>query len=406
MSLAATLRRPATPTSGLTADAGLSGRMVALFSVAAGLAVANIYYAQPLLAAIADTFGVGTGLASLIVTLGQLGYTAGLALIVPLGDTVNRRRLITGLLTLTTAALAVSAAAPTFGVLAVASAVLAVTAVVGPILVPFAATLATPQQRGRVTGTVMSGVLFGVLLSRTVGGLIAEVAGWRTVFAVAAALTAATAVTLHRVLPDLARAPRLGYGALLLSVAALVRQEPTLRLRAAYGFLGFGAFSILWTSIAFLLAHAYHFDAAVIGLFGLAGTAGALAARVTGRLTDRGKDSTVTATMLMAILVGWALMAWRGGHPLPLLIAGILVLDLGVQGNHVTNLAVIYRLRPESRSRLTTAYFVSVFLGGVAGSAASAFAYAFDGWIGVTIAGAAFTVAALVLCSVRALSRR
>lgn len=399
MNVSATLQWPARSSSGLAADAGLSSRMVTLFSVAAGLAVANIYYAQPLLAAIADTFGVGTGTASLIVTFGQLGYTAGLGLLVPLGDTVNRRLLITGLLALTTVALVVSSVAPTFGVLAVASAVLAVTAVVGPILVPFAATLAAPEQRGRVTGAVMSGVLFGVLLSRTVGGLIAQAAGWRTVFAVAAALTAILAVTLYQVLPDLSPAPRLSYASLLRSVVELVREEPTLRLRAAYGFFGFGAFSILWTSIAFLLVRAYHFDAAVVGLFGLAGAAGALAARVTGRLTDRGKDGLVTATMLITILVGWALMGWHGGHSLPLLIAGILVLDLGVQGNHVTNLAVIYRLRPESRSRLTTAYFVSVFLGGVAGSAASGAAYAQDSWTGVTLVGAAFTLAALTICA-------
>jgi predicted MFS family arabinose efflux permease len=407
MTFTRTLRRPAAPASELTADAGLSRRMITLFSVAAGLAVANIYYAQPLLAAIADTFGVGSGTASLIVTLGQLGYTAGLGLIVPLGDSVNRRHLITSLLAITTVALAVSAAAPRFAVLALASGVLAVTAVVGPILVPFAATLAAPEQRGQVTGTVMSGVLFGVLLSRTVGGLLAQLAGWRTVFATAAASTAVLAVTLYRVLPDLPHTPRLRYLSLLASVASLVRQEPTLRLRAAYGFFGFGAFSILWTSVAFLLARTYHFDAAVIGLFGLAGAAGALAARVTGRLTDRGLDGVVTVSMLVAILLGWVLMGWHGGHTLPLLIAGILILDLGVQGNHVTNLAVVYRLHPESRSRLTTAYFVFVFLGGLAGSSASGLAYAHYGWTGVTLAGAGFTVAALVICAATSpISRR
>ncbi len=169
----------------------------------------------------------------------------------------------------------------------IASGILALTAVAGPVLVPYAATLAAPRQRGAVTGTVMSGVLFGVLASRTAGGLIAQVAGWRAVFALAAIVTLALAVILWRLLPPLAPADHLRYGALLRSVVRLVREEPVLRVRSAYGFLGFGTFTVLWTSIAFQLSRPpYSFNEAWIGLAGLAGVAGAMAARVAGRATD------------------------------------------------------------------------------------------------------------------------
>jgi predicted MFS family arabinose efflux permease len=392
---------PTRPRAVLAPDAGLSPGAVALFAVAAGLAVANIYYAQPLLTAMATTFRVGSGTASLIATLGQVGYTAGLALLVPLGDVARRRTLVVALLLVTAVALGVSAAAPSFAVLAVATVVLALAAVAGPVLVPFAATLATPDQRGRVTGAVMSGVLLGVLLSRTAGGLIAQVAGWRAVYAVAAVLTLALAVLLRRVLPDLPPAQRLRYGALLGSVFTLLRRVPALRLRCGYGFLGFAAFATLWSSVAFLLAAPPHsLSQGEIGLLGLAGAAGALAARVTGRLTDRGRDRAATGWALLAVLVGWLLIGLHGGQWLIALVVGVVLLDLGVQGSHVTNLAVLYRLGQAERSRLTTAYMTSVFFGGVVGSAATGLAYAHGGWPAVVVTGAGFTALALLLWAV------
>jgi predicted MFS family arabinose efflux permease len=377
---------------------GLSGAMVRLFAIAAGLSVANIYYAQPLLAAIARTFGVGVGAASLIATFTTAGYAVGLAFLVPLGDIRDRRGLVTILLLVTAGMLAVSAAAPSFGVLAAASAVLAVTAVAGPILVPFAATLARDEQRGAVTGTVMSGVLVGVLLARTAGGLIAGIGGWRAVYAVAAVLTIGLAVALWRALPKIAPAQSLGYGSLLASAVELARTEPVLRLRSAFGFLGFATFSVFWTSIAFLLTRPpYSLGEATIGLFALVGAAGATAARIAGKLTDRGGDQAATGVLLALLVASWAVIAFHGGRDLPVLIAGVVLLDLAVQGAHVTNLSVIYRLRPEARSRLTTVYMTSVFLGGMAGSAASGAALAAGGWIDVALTGAAFAATALGL---------
>lgn len=396
-----TTRRPAG--RALVPDGGLSRFMVLLFAVAAGVAVANIYYAQPLLTAIAAAFKVSSGTASVIATAGQLGYTAGIALLVPVGDIASRRRLAVGLLAVTALALTICATAPDFAVLAVGITVMSTSAVAGPVLVPFAAALAAPEERGKVTGTVMSGVLLGVLLSRVAGGLIADVAGWRTVYAVAAVLTALLAVSLWRVLPEVPAAASGRYLPLLGSIFTLVRSEPVLRTRAALGFFGFGTFTILWTSAAFLLAKPpYSFSEGVIGLFGLAGAAGAAAARVAGPAADRGRDRLVTGLMLVAVGIGWALMALDGGHQLVAFIAGIVVLDLGVQGAHVTNLAVIYRRRPEARARLTTAYFTAVFLGGVAGAAASGAAYARGGWSAVALAGGGFTLGGLVVWAVAA----
>jgi predicted MFS family arabinose efflux permease len=388
-------------------NAGLSRAMVALFAVAAGFAVANIYYCQPLLTAIADTFDVGSDTASMIVTAGTVGYAAGLALIMPLGDVIDRRRLVVTLLLVVAAMQAVSASAFSIGMLIAAGAVMSLTAVVAPILVAFAATLSTPQDRGRVTGGVMSGVLMGVLLARTGGGLIAQLGGWRTVYAVAAVLMVALAAVLFRTLPRLAPAATMPYPKLLRSIFTILREEPVLRLRCLYGFLSFAGFNALWTSIAFLLGGApYSYGAGVIGLFGLAGMVGAYAAKVTGPQVDRGRDHAVTGLLLTLILVSWGLLGLAGGTWLPTLLLGVVLLDLGVQGMQVVNLAVNFRLRPEARNRITTAYMTAYFSGAVAGSAASAAAFAAGGWSTVVVVGAGFAAFALLVWLVETVVKR
>jgi predicted MFS family arabinose efflux permease len=381
--------------------------MVALFAVAAGFAVANIYYCQPLLTAIAGTFDVGSDTASMIVTAGTVGYAAGLALIMPLGDIVDRRRLVVTLLLIVAAMQAVSAAAFSVGMLIAAGAVMSLTAVVAPILVAFAATLSTPQDRGRVTGSVMSGVLMGVLLARTGGGLIAELGGWRTVYAVAAVLMVALAAVLLRTLPRLAPTASMPYPKLLRSIFTILREEPVLRLRCLYGFFSFAGFNALWTSVAFLLGGApYSYGAGVIGLFGLAGVVGAYAAKVTGPQVDRGRDHAVTGLLLALILVSWGLLGLAGGTWLPALLLGVVLLDLGVQGMQVVNLAVNFRLRPQARNRITTAYMTAYFSGAVAGSAASAAAFAAGGWPTVVAVGAGFAGFALLVWIVESVLKR
>jgi len=266
--------------------------------------------------------------------------------------------------------------------------------VAAQVLVPFAATLADEATRGRVIGTVMSGMLLGILLARTVSGLLSQVAGWRAVYGIGAALLLLLLLILARELPRLPgrgqRLTRREYAALLWSVGSLMREEPTLRRRALYGALSFAAFSALWTSIAFLLARPpYGYGEAVIGLFGLIGVAGALAASVAGRWADRGWSLISTGGFLAALLVSFGLIALGARQLLPL-IAGIALLDLGAQGVQITNQSEIYRLRPDARSRLTTAYMTSYFLGGALGSATSALMFERAGWIGVSALGAAY----------------
>jgi len=387
--------------------ASLSPRLVLLFAVACGLAVANNYYAQPLLAEIARAFRSSSATAGLVVTLTQVGYAGGLVLLVPLGDLLDRRRLVVAVLGAAALALLAAALSPSLGALAAASLAVGVTSVAAQILVPFAASLAPDAERGRVVGTVMSGLLLGILLARTVAGLIGGLAAglvgpqgsWRVVYCLAVALMLGLAAVLWRALPGGRPdpSPALSYGGLLRSVGALVREEPVLRRRAAYGALSFAAFSVFWTSIAFHLARPpFGYGDAAIGLFGLAGVAGALCASAAGRLADRGLARATTGVCAMILLVSYGLLA-LGDRAVWPLIAGIVLLDLGVQGIHITNQSLIYRLRPDARSRLTTAYMTTYFAGGALGSAASALAFDGAGWPGVCLLGGALGALSVAL---------
>jgi predicted MFS family arabinose efflux permease len=380
-----------------TRHTAISRRLVLLLAVACGTAVANNYYAQPLLDVIARRLGVGDAVAGLLVTAGQAGYVAGLLFIVPLGDLVQRRRLVTAASCVTAVGLAVAAAAPSFAVLAAATAVFGVTSVVAQILVPFSADLAGEEERGRVVGTVMSGLLVGILTARTVAGLIAGAFGWRAVYAVAAGITALLAAILWRALPAIPPRTDLTYRDLLRSIAALVREEPVLRRRSLYGATTFASFGAFWTSLAFLLSRPpFDYGTSVIGLFGLAGLAGALAASFAGRLHDRGLSRPATGAFALLCVVAWIPLA-AARHSVAGLLAGALVLDLGIQGVHILNQSRIYALRPDARSRLTTAYMTSYFLGGAAGSALSALAWSSGGWLAVCAVGAAFPLIGLLV---------
>jgi predicted MFS family arabinose efflux permease len=243
---------------------------------------------------------------------------------------------------------------------------------------------------------VMSGLLIGILLARTVAGLLAEAGTWRLVYFVAAGAMVVQAAVLFKSLPRWKDDNQLDYGGLLRSVAGLMRNEPVLRLRSLFGLLSFGTFSVLWTSMAFLLSHHYHYSSAVIGLFGLAGAAGAVTATLAGRLSDnrRARLSTGLATSLL--LISWLAM-WGGGNHVGYLVLGVVVLDIGAQGLHITNQGEIYRLHPQARSRLNSAYMFTYFVGGAIGSATSAVVYGRYGWDGVCVVGAIFAAAAFGL---------
>ena len=360
------------------------------------MAVANLYYAQPVLHNIAQSFSISSGTAGLVVTFSQIGYALGLASLVPLGDIVRRRKLVPAALTLTVVGLVVCAVAPNVTVLMIASLVVGTGTVAAQLLIPMAASMTAENSRGRIVGVMMTGLLLGILLARTVSGLIAEASNWRVVYLIAAAITMSLALILARNIPHEHERPRIRYAKLLSSAVAFLRTEPLLQRRALFGALGFATFSIFWTTMAFLLSGSpYHYNDLTIGLFGLIGACGALCANFAGRWTDRGWSAWTT--ILFAILVGGSfLFLWMGRHSLAMLIAGVVILDVGAQGLQVTNQSLIYRLAPQARSRINSAYMVCYFIGGGVGSAVGSLTYATHRWAGVCILGAAIGLVATV----------
>lgn len=381
-------------------------RLVLVMAIASGLVVANSYYAQPVVAQIARSLHASTSSIGLVVTASQVGYALGLALLVPAGDLFERRRLLTGVLIVTTGCLAAMALAPTWQVLAAAALLAGVSSVVGQVLVPFAAGLAGADERGKVIGDVMTGLLLGILLSRVVAGLVAEVAGWRAVFWLAAALMIITVALLRRELPVVAPVADLPYRRALVSVLGLIRDEPVLRLRMLYGAVTFASFGVFWTSIGFLLAGSpYNWSDATIGVFSLLGVAGALAGKIAGRLADRGWAHAQTGVLVATTAMSFVLLA-LGHRNVAALAVGTALLELGIQGTHITNQALFYPLRPDARSRLNTAYMTAYFAAGSIGSALSASVYAAHGWDGVCLLGAVFPVAGLLVWLVESVRRR
>ena len=374
---------------------GLSGGMVLLLAVGCGLSAANLYYAQPLLHTIASDLHAGSGEAGLMITLSQLGYALGLAFLVPVGDIAPRRRLVPVVLLITAVALAASAAAGSIAVLIVLALFAGIGSVAAQMLVPFAAELAGEARRGKVVGTVMSGLLLGILLARTVSGAVAGASSWRVVYGVAALSVVLLAVTLSRSLPKEETRPHLPYGKLLVSTVEVFRRDRVLRRRALFGSLSFAGFSILWTTLAFLLSGPpYRYGDTLIGLFGLFGAAGALCASFAGRLADRGWQGRATIGFALVTVAAW-LPLWIGGHHLAGLVVGIIALDIGTQGTHVINQSVMFSSSGQDRSRANAVYMVSFFAGGATGSAVSAALYATGGWTGVSVLGVGVAFAGL-----------
>jgi len=381
-----------------SADASrMSRALVLLMAAGAGLTIANIYYAQPLLEAIRQSFEMSVASTGIIITASQLGFALGLTFLVPLGDLIERRVMAVWMTVGISVCLAGMALAPFSSIVLAAAFMIGALSVVAQILVAFAVTLAGPAERGQVVGTVMSGLLLGILLARTAAAYLAQLEGWRAVFGVASGLMIALAAVFYRDLPAHRSNIGVSYPALMKSMLSLLMEEPVLRLRAFYGAIAFGSFSVLWTPLALLLSRPpYRYPSGTIGIFGLAGVAGVLAASVAGRMADMGWTRQLTGITSALLALSW-LPLKLGGHSVLMLVFGILALDLAVQGLHITNQSEIYRLRPDARSRITSAYMVSFFAGGVFGSALSSFAYAHSGWEGVCTVGTGFGTVATVL---------
>ncbi|MEU5209445.1 MFS transporter [Streptomyces sp. NPDC020742] len=380
---------------------GLGRGTLLLMSLAAGLSVAGNYFAQPLLDVIGRDLGLSAATAALVVTVAQVGSGLGLLLLVPLGDLLERRRLAVTLCAATAASLTLTASAPNTALLLTGTALTGLASVAAQVVVPFAATLAAPAERGRTMGTVVTGLLLGILLARTAAGLLAEFGGWRTVYWVNAALMLLMAVLLRLKLPALHTTAGLRYPALLRSTLALFGQEPVLRRRAALGALTFAGFSTLWTALTFLLSGpAYGWRESTIGLLGLVGAAGSLAASVGGRLADRGLAHHVTGTAALLLLGSWGLLALGGvggTGALAALLAGVVTLDLAAHALHISNQNLVYGVRPEARNRLNSAYMTSYFAGGAAGSALTSAVWGAAGWTGVCALGAGLAAAVVAV---------
>ena len=368
-----------------------------MLAVACALTVANLYYIQPLLADISRSFAVSQGVAGVFATLTQVGYALGLLLIVPLGDALDRRMLIM----LTTLAVACSllltAVASSLIVMAVASFAVGVTTVIPQIMVPFAASLARPAVRGRVVGSIMSGLLIGVLLARVVSGYVAALLGWRAMYWIAAVLMLALALILRLILPGEQARTGMRYSELLRSLWKLARTEPVLREVSLFGGLVFGAFSVFWVTLVFFLSTPpYHYGSEVAGLFGLVGIAGATAAIVVGKLADKIPARLITGVMMLITFLSFVIF-WLLGYWLWGLIVGVILLDLGTQGTHISNQTRVYSLNPAANSRLNTVYMVSYFVGGSLGSLLGAYGWSIGRWNGVCMVGLLMLAAALVV---------
>ncbi|MGO4439589.1 MFS transporter [Rhizobium sp. RAF56] len=388
----------------------ISRGMMFTFATACGLVGANLYYGQPLAGPISNALGFDPAATGLIVTLTQIGYGLGQLLIVPLGDLLENRRLVTLLVSIAALALlsAAFATSPVWFLTAALCIGLASTAV--QVLVPFAASMATDAERGRVVGNVMGGLLTGIMLARPVASFLSEISSWQAVYIVSAVVMVVLTVVLRSILPVRRPQTKLHYGQLLASMGHLALHRPVLQRRALYQASLFGAFSLFWTTTPLLLASpAYGLTQNGIALFALAGAAGAIASPIAGRLADRGMTTPATAFAILLSITAFLLAHLCAGGSMPqlalLTFAGIL-LDFGVQTHAVLGMRAIYQISGEHRSRLNGLYMASAFGGGAIGSAVGGWAYATGGWNLTSWIGLCFPLLALVTFTTEKRSRR
>ncbi|WP_160677809.1 MFS transporter [Clostridium sp. C8-1-8] len=365
----------------------LSKSMILVMAMACGITVANLYYIQPLLAEIAKEFNVTQVSIGFVAMLTQIGYAIGMLLLLPLADIKEKRSLIVLMLFCAAAALTLMSFSFNVTVLAIASFLVGFTSVVPQLIVPLASQLSKPEERGKTIGNVMSGLLIGILISRTFSGLLGKYFGWRVVYVIAVIMMLTLAFFLRKLIPVGLPVSKIKYKELFKSMLYFIKTEPVLREAALNGASMFAAFSIFWTSLSFLLA-SYHYkmgsDAA--GLFGLVGVTGALAAPVVGRIADK-RSPKFTIGIGMIIVVAAYICFYIFGFKLIGLVIGVILLDLGVQSCQISNQARVHAISEEARNRVNTVFMVSYFLGGSIGSFVGAYSYSHFGWYGVCTAG-------------------
>jgi predicted MFS family arabinose efflux permease len=370
-----------------------------LLATACGLIVANIYYAQPLAGPISHALGLPPAAAGLIVTMTQAGYGLGLLLVVPLGDLLENRALVRVMVVLSALALVGAGLSTSAAPFLACALLIGVGSVAVQVLVPYASHLAAEAERGRVVGKVMGGLMIGIMLARPAASLIADLAGWRTVFLISAGLMVAMAVVLSRLLPPRRPEHRLGYGALMASMAHLMATTPLLRRRALYQAAMFGAFSVFWTATPLLLTGPqYHLSQTGVALFALVGAAGAVSAPLTGRWADKGLTRIGSALAMTAACAAFLISRLAPGHSMAgvvvLALAGVM-LDFAVTANLVFGQRAIFVLSAHHRSRMNGLYMATFFVGGAIASALAGWSYARGGWAWTSLLGAGLPLLAL-----------
>ena len=379
----------------LNPTGGISRTVILLMSVISGLVVANIYYNQPLLGLIAGELKVPESAVSKISVLTQLGYAAGLLLIVPLGDKLFRKKLILADLFLVFAALLWMTFGTELWMLYIASLLIGVTSVIPQLFIPIAAELSSDQEKSSNIGTVMSGLLLGILLSRFIGGIVGELWGWRAMFGIAAGLMVAVWVAIYRMLPELQPNFKGTYGKLMKSVFHLARTQPVLRLASFRGAMAFGSMCALFTTLVFHMENPpFNAGSSVVGSFGLAGAVGALAAAKVGKLQRYFDLNRIIFYSLLVVLGSW-LFSYFAGETYWGLIVGVILVDLGVQSSHIMNQTNFFMIKSSAVNRLNTVYMVSYFIGGSLGTWAASAAWQHAQWSGVCFVGAVMALSAL-----------
>ncbi len=375
-----------------------------VFAVATGAIVANMYYCQPILPRMAATFHETVASTTFVVTATQVGYAFSLALIVPLGDIMSRRRLVPTVFGLAIIGTLLCALAPSMTLFLFASALVGAASVGGQILIPFTADFAPTERRSRSVARLMSGLLTGVLLARTFSGVIAQAFGWRTVYLSSAVIMTILTLVLISTIPREPAREHARYRDLLLATLVLLRNEPVLRRRSYLGALAFGCFSVLWSSLSWKLSRApFHLNSFSIGLFGIIGLGGVTAANLVGRVADKHRGGSITFKVtLYAAIATFAsfLLFMAGGSNMFLIVLGVILVDAGTQGVQLSNQTLIYGLSSASRSRITSAYMFIYFLGGVVGSALAGLALEHSGWIASSLVGLLMGIGAIWLAIV------
>ncbi|HEY2494033.1 MAG TPA: MFS transporter [Paenibacillus sp.] len=380
-------------------DSRISSWLMVLLATACGLIVANLYYAQTIVGPIRDAIGLTSTAAGLIVTVTQIGYVVGLLFIVPLSDVIENRSLTIFMLIVAIGALLTAAFAPNASLFLIASLFIGVGSVVAQILVPFASYLASEDQRGRVVGNVMSGLLLGIMLARPLASFITSLWGWRAIFVLSAIVISLLTVLLSYVLPKRKPSPMVSYSKLIISLGAILRKTPVLRRRALYQACLFGAFSLFWTVVPLHLVDHFGMSQRGIAWFALVGVGGAIAAPIAGRLADKGWSKWLTGLAMIVAALSFLLIHLFQSYStlaLILLFVSAFTLDMAVSGNLVVSQRAIYSMGSEARGRLNGLFMSIFFLGGAIGSSLGAWSYTHGGWKLTSLIGTILPLLALV----------